>query len=100
MSLNSDVLYVYLYFTCPLLGKKTCCHGPGYASPLDAVKNGPRETLLYVTCVRRNVTPGKPDFLATVDVDPQSDTYSQVRQSVTGIQTLWDICPWLKLKKK
>jgi len=71
-------------FTCPLPGKKTCCHGPGYASPLDAVKNGPRETLLYVTCVRRNVTPGKPDFLATVDVDPQSDTYSQVRYLQTG----------------
>jgi len=58
--------------------KKKCCHGPGYASPLDAMRNGPREKLIYVTCIRRNVTPGKPDYLATIDVDPQSSTYSQV----------------------
>lgn len=31
---------------------KDCCadKGPGYASPLEAM-SGPRETLLYVTCV-------------------------------------------------
>lgn len=31
---------------------KGCCadKGPGYASPLEAM-SGPRETLLYVTCV-------------------------------------------------
>ena len=63
-----------------MLGVKTCCHGPGYESPLDAMKNGPRETLLYVPCIRHNVTPGKPDYLATVDVDPQSPTYSKVTQ--------------------
>jgi len=44
------------------------------------MKSGPRETLIYVTCVRRNVTPGKPDYLATIDVDPDSPTYSQVRR--------------------
>ena len=27
-----------------------CCKGPGYASPLEAMK-GPREALIYVTCV-------------------------------------------------
>jgi selenium-binding protein 1 len=61
-------------------GEKTkCCkHGPGYASPLDAVKNGPREKLIYVTCIRRNQAVEKPDYLATIDVDPQSSTYSQV----------------------
>jgi selenium-binding protein 1 len=58
--------------------KKSCCHGPGYASPLDALRDGPRERLLYVTCIRRNVLPDKPDYLATVDVDPDSATYSQV----------------------
>ena len=68
-----------MFHTFPLLGSKTCCHGPGYASPLDAMQNGPRETLIYVTCPRRNVTPGKPDYLATIDVDPDSPTYSQVR---------------------
>jgi len=36
-----------------------CCHkksctgqtGPGYATPLDAVRNGPRETLLYLPAI-------------------------------------------------
>lgn len=51
-------------------------HGPGYASPLDAFKNGPREELLYVICVQPDQA--KQDYLATVDVDPKSPTYSQV----------------------
>jgi len=72
-------VFTFMFHTFPLLGSKTCCHGPGYASPLDAMQNGPRETLIYVTCPRRNVTPGKPDYLATIDVDPDSPTYSQVR---------------------
>ena len=50
--------------------------GPGYASPLDALKNGPREELLYVVCIQPDKT--KQDYLATVDVDPKSPTYSQV----------------------
>lgn len=57
----------------------TCCHGPGYKSPMDAYKNGPREKLLYTVCVRNNLQENKkPDYLATVDVDPDSPTYSQV----------------------
>ncbi|XAR48808.1 hypothetical protein NMG60_11031761 [Bertholletia excelsa] len=51
--------------------------GPGYATPLDAM-SGPRESLLYVTCVYNGTGNGKPDFLATVDVDPNSPTYSKV----------------------
>nr|XP_027200497.1 methanethiol oxidase-like [Dermatophagoides pteronyssinus] len=58
----------------------SCCskqnHGPGYSSPLDAFKNGPNEQWLYVTCVKSNKS--CPDYLATVDVDPQSKTYSQI----------------------
>lgn len=45
-------------------------------SPLDAVVNGPREKLMYVTCTRHEAT--KPDFLATVDIDPLSPTYQQI----------------------
>jgi methanethiol oxidase len=33
---------------------KACCHaakGPGYATPLEAMEKGPREKLVYVTCV-------------------------------------------------
>ncbi|KAG5155058.1 hypothetical protein JHK82_013027 [Glycine max] len=51
--------------------------GPGYASPLAAI-SGPRETLLYVTAIYSGTGRDKPDFLATVDVDPSSPTYSKV----------------------
>nr|DBA13845.1 TPA: hypothetical protein GDO54_004879 [Pyxicephalus adspersus] len=51
--------------------------GPGYKSPLDAMK-GPREELIYVPCIYRNTGINKPDYLATVDVNPKSPNYSQV----------------------
>ncbi|XP_073465264.1 methanethiol oxidase-like isoform X2 [Aquarana catesbeiana] len=51
--------------------------GPGYKSPLDAMK-GPREELIYVACIYRNTGINKPDYLATVDVDPKSPHYSKV----------------------
>ncbi|XP_027487972.1 methanethiol oxidase-like [Corapipo altera] len=51
--------------------------GPGYPSPLDAMK-GPREELLYLPCIYRNTGIQKPDYLATVDVDPKSPHYCQV----------------------
>ncbi|XP_039909974.1 methanethiol oxidase [Hirundo rustica] len=59
-----------------MAGKCGAC-GPGYASPLEAMK-GPREELLYVPCIYRNTGIGLPDFLATVDVDPNSPQYCQV----------------------
>lgn len=57
----------------------TCCGvtGPGYATPLDAMK-GPREKLLYTTGIYTGTGVDKPDFLATIDVDPESPTYGQV----------------------
>lgn len=55
-----------------------CSNGPGYASPLDAMQNGPREKILYVCCVQPDQTEGKSDLLATVDVDPESPTYCQI----------------------
>jgi selenium-binding protein 1 len=51
--------------------------GPGYASPLEAMK-APREEFLYVTCIHTNTGVSEPDFLAVVDVNPQSPTYCQV----------------------
>uniref|UniRef100_A0A914W5R5 Uncharacterized protein n=1 Tax=Plectus sambesii TaxID=2011161 RepID=A0A914W5R5_9BILA len=51
---------------------RCCNHGPGYASPKDAM-HGPRETVIFVTCPRYNSD--KPDMIATVDVDPTSNTY-------------------------
>eukprot|EP00884_Botryococcus_braunii_P010065 jgi/Botrbrau1/1905/Bobra.0005s0020.1 len=54
----------------------SCCTGPGYATPLDATK-GPRETIVYLPAIVADGS--RPDYLATVDVDPASETYSQVR---------------------
>ncbi|KFP89655.1 Selenium-binding protein 1-A, partial [Apaloderma vittatum] len=64
--------------------------GPGYATPLDAMKGkcltekkpkgglSPREEIVYVPCIYRNTGIEKPDYLATVDVDPKSPHYCQV----------------------
>ena len=51
--------------------------GPGYASPREAMA-GPREKLLYVVALYVGTGVDAPDYLATVDVDPDSPTYSQV----------------------
>ncbi len=51
--------------------------GPGYASPREAMK-GPRERVMYTVAVRVGTGAERPDYLATVDVDPVSPTYSQV----------------------
>lgn len=59
------------------LGVDSCGCGPGYATPLEAMK-GPREKLLYVPCIYRGTAQKKPDYLATIDCDPDSPTYQQV----------------------
>jgi selenium-binding protein 1 len=56
-----------------------CCGkdgGLGWATPLEAFEKGEREKLLYVVAVNPDGT--KPDYLATIDADPESATYSQV----------------------
>jgi methanethiol oxidase len=53
------------------------CHGPGYASPAEAVK-GPREKVLYTVALYDNTGKDTPGYLATIDADPSSPTYSQV----------------------
>ena len=50
---------------------------PGYASPQDAQK-APREDILFVACLHEGTGIKEPDFLATVDVNPDSDTYCQI----------------------
>jgi len=55
------------------------CTGPGYASPRDAMFNGPREKITYLPCIQPpHMKKTKADYLATVDVDPSSPTYSKV----------------------
>ncbi|MGI9356311.1 MAG: selenium-binding family protein [Rhizobiaceae bacterium] len=51
--------------------------GPGYASPAEAMK-ADQEKLLYTVALYVGTGVEKPDYLATVDVDPGSPTYSQV----------------------
>lgn len=41
--------------------------------------SGPREKIVYLPCIYRNTGTEAPDYLATVDVDPKSPQYSQVR---------------------
>lgn len=53
------------------------CHGPGYASPLEAMK-ADREKVLYTVALHDGTDVEAPGYLATVDVDPGSPRYSQV----------------------
>lgn len=57
---------------------KCCGHGPGFATPIDAMLRGQREQIVYLPCIYNNTPIKKPDYLCTVDVDPNSPTYSQV----------------------
>ena len=41
--------------------------------------NGPREQLVYIPCIQpAPQETHRPDYLATVDVNPESPTYSKV----------------------
>ena len=57
------------------MAKDSC--GPGYASPKEAMQ-ADREKLLYTVALYVGTGVEKPDYLATVDVDPDSPTYSSV----------------------
>ena len=62
-----------------------CC-GPGYASPADAIR-APREKILYTIAIYTGTGIQKPDYLCTIDADPDSPTYSEVihRLEMPGI---------------
>jgi selenium-binding protein 1 len=66
-------------------GDSKCC-GPGYASPAEAMK-APREKILYTVALYIGTGIQKPDYVATIDADPQSPTYSKVisRLEMPGI---------------
>src|SRR5262249_12365992 len=72
---------------------------PGFASPKEAMKAAP-EKLLFVICNYANTGIDKPDYLAVVDADPTSKTYSQVVHRVSMPKPGdklhhfgWNICP-------
>ncbi|MAI84956.1 MAG: selenium-binding protein [Rickettsiales bacterium] len=54
-----------------------CCLGPGYASPLEAIK-APKEKLVYTICIYTGSDIKKPDYLATIDVHTKSPSYGKV----------------------
>jgi selenium-binding protein 1 len=71
--------------------------GPGFSTPLEAFNKGQREVLLYIPCICP--TKDRPDFLATVDVDPKSETFQTVifRTHMTNLgdeihHTGWNAC--------
>ena len=48
-----------------------------HASPEEAANAAP-ETLLYLACLHRGTGVERPDFLAVVDADPESNHYASV----------------------
>ena len=52
--------------------------GPGYATPQAAIEEAERETTAYVMGLYVGTDVDAPDFLAVVDLDPDSDTYAEV----------------------
>ena len=48
-----------------------------YSSPQEALQ-APPEELVYVACLHVGTGVGKPDFLAVVDVNPDSDEYGRI----------------------
>ncbi|NWX22549.1 SBP1 oxidase, partial [Aegotheles bennettii] len=55
-----------------------CKSGGFYALNTISALKGPREEIVYLPCIYRNTGIEKPDYLATVDVDPKSPHYCQV----------------------
>jgi len=53
------------------------CGGATYASPAEAMESA-HEKLLYTTALYVGTESKKPDYLATIDVDPESKTYSKI----------------------
>lgn len=56
--------------------EKVCC-GPGFATPAEATQ-AEREQVGYTVALYTGTDVHEPDYLATVDFDPDSPTYSQV----------------------
>ncbi len=52
--------------------------GPGYATPQAAIEESEREKVAYVMGLYVGTEVDAPDFLAVVDVDPDSDEYGQI----------------------
>ena len=51
--------------------------GPGYASP-QVAREQPPEQFAYVACLYEGTGIDRPDFIAVVDVDPNSPSYGEI----------------------
>lgn len=78
---STSMLAGALLGSTPLSAAARATHAHCYTSPKEAMQS-PRETLMFVTALRVGINDKQPDYLATVDVDPSSPTYSQVVQRV------------------
>ena len=56
--------------------------GPGYATPQAAIEESARETVAYVIGLYTGSDVDAPDFLAVVDLDPDSATYAEIVERV------------------
>jgi selenium-binding protein 1 len=56
--------------------------GPGYTTPQEAIEESQPETVAYVPSLYVGSDVDAPDFLAVVDVDPKSATYTQIIDQV------------------
>ena len=52
--------------------------GPGYATPQAAIEESTPEKVAYVMGLYVGTDVDAPDFLGVVDVDPESDTYTEI----------------------
>ncbi|NKE34503.1 selenium-binding protein [Natronococcus sp. JC468] len=52
--------------------------GPGYATPQAALEESEREELAYVMSLYTGTDIDEPDFVAVVDLDPDSETYCEI----------------------
>ncbi|WP_247003149.1 selenium-binding family protein [Halosolutus gelatinilyticus] len=52
--------------------------GPGYATPQAAIEEGDRENLAYVMSLYVGTDVDASDFVAVVDLDPDSETYCEI----------------------
>lgn len=52
--------------------------GPGYATPQAAIERSEPEELAYVMGLYVGTDVDAPDFVAVVDLDPESDTYAEI----------------------
>src|SRR5262249_34855835 len=51
--------------------------GPGYASP-EVARRQPPEEFVYVAALYEGTGINRPDFVAVVDVDPDSPSYGEI----------------------